>query len=42
MFLDVFEDVNLLMSATGAVLKADVNGHIEINARLSGMPEIKI
>jgi len=27
-FVDVIEDVNLLMSATGTVLRADVNGQI--------------
>ncbi|ODQ66153.1 AP-2 complex subunit MU [Nadsonia fulvescens var. elongata DSM 6958] len=40
-FLDVFEDVNLLVSASGAVLRADVNGHIQMKAVLSGMPECK-
>ncbi|CAN6611172.1 AP-2 complex subunit mu [Trichomonascus vanleenenianus] len=40
-FVDVMEDVNLLMSSTGSVLKADVNGHIQLKAHLSGMPECK-
>ncbi|KAL1302588.1 hypothetical protein AAFC00_002966 [Neodothiora populina] len=40
-FVDVIEDVNLLMSATGTVLRADVNGQIEMRAYLSGMPECK-
>lgn len=40
-FVDIMEDVNLLMSATGAILKADVNGHIQLRAQLSGMPECK-
>lgn len=40
-FVDIMEDVNLLMSATGAILKADVNGHIQLRAHLSGMPECK-
>ncbi|KAL1953826.1 hypothetical protein VTO42DRAFT_2121 [Malbranchea cinnamomea] len=40
-FVDVIEDVNLLMSATGAVLRADVNGQIIMRAYLSGMPECK-
>lgn len=40
-FVDVIEDVNLLMSATGTVLRADVNGQIIMGAYLSGMPECK-
>ncbi|KAK9334163.1 Mu homology domain-containing protein [Lipomyces starkeyi] len=40
-FVDVFEDVNLLMSATGTVLRADVAGQIILRAFLSGMPECK-
>jgi len=40
-FVDVIEDVNLLMSATGTVLRADVNGHIVMRAYLSGTPECK-
>ena len=40
-FVDVIEDVNLLMSATGSVLRADVNGQIIMRAYLSGLPECK-
>lgn len=40
-FLDVIEDVNLLMSATGTVLRADVTGQIVMRAYLSGTPECK-
>jgi AP-2 complex subunit mu-1 len=40
-FVDVIEDVNLLMSATGIVLRADVNGQIVMRAYLSGTPECK-
>ncbi|KAL9090125.1 MAG: hypothetical protein Q9165_005405 [Trypethelium subeluteriae] len=40
-FVDVIEDVNLLMSAAGTVLRADVNGQIIMRAYLSGMPECK-
>ncbi|KAL6863484.1 clathrin associated protein complex medium subunit [Amphichorda felina] len=40
-FVDVIEDINLLMSATGAVLRADVNGQIIMRAYLSGTPECK-
>lgn len=40
-FVDVIEDVNLLVSASGTVLRADVNGHIEMRAYLSGTPECK-
>ncbi|KAF2858166.1 clathrin adaptor, mu subunit [Piedraia hortae CBS 480.64] len=40
-FVDVIEDVNLLVSASGMVLRADVNGTIEMRAYLSGTPECK-
>ncbi|KAF3925561.1 Stonin-2 [Orbilia brochopaga] len=40
-FVDVIEDVNLLMSATGTVLKEDVTGQIIMRAYLSGVPECK-
>ncbi len=40
-FVDVIESVNLLMSATGTVLRADVNGQIIMRAYLSGTPECK-
>jgi AP-2 complex subunit mu-1 len=40
-FVDVIEDVNLLMSATGTVLRADVTGQIVMRAFLSGTPECK-
>lgn len=40
-FVDVIEDVNLLMSATGSVLRADVNGQIVMRAYLTGTPECK-
>jgi AP-2 complex subunit mu-1 len=40
-FVDVIEDVNLLMSAAGTVLRADVNGQIVMRAFLSGTPECK-
>jgi AP-2 complex subunit mu-1 len=40
-FVDVIEDVNLLMSATGTVLHADVSGQIVMRAYLTGTPECK-
>lgn len=40
-FVDVIEDVNLLMSATGTVLRADVAGQIVMRAYLTGTPECK-
>lgn len=40
-FVDVIEDVNLLMSAGGTVLRADVSGQIIMRAYLSGTPECK-
>lgn len=40
-FVDVIEDVNLLMSATGTILRADVSGQIVMRAYLTGTPECK-
>ncbi|KAG7093020.1 hypothetical protein E1B28_009316 [Marasmius oreades] len=40
-FVDVVEVVNLSMSAKGTVLRADVDGHIQMRAYLSGTPECK-
>ncbi|KDQ19754.1 hypothetical protein BOTBODRAFT_27183 [Botryobasidium botryosum FD-172 SS1] len=40
-FVDVVELVNLMMSSNGAVLRADVDGHIQMRAYLSGEPECK-
>ncbi|KAG8932150.1 hypothetical protein FRC03_001294 [Tulasnella sp. 419] len=40
-FVDVVESVNLLMSAKGTVLRADVDGQIMMRAYLSGTPECK-
>ncbi|KAI5900695.1 clathrin adaptor, mu subunit [Schizophyllum commune H4-8] len=40
-FVDVIEEVNLSMSAKGTVLRADVDGHIQMRAYLSGTPECK-
>lgn len=40
-FVDVIEDVNLLMSANQTVLRADVAGQIVMRAYLTGTPECK-
>ncbi|KAG6818610.1 hypothetical protein H0H93_003474, partial [Arthromyces matolae] len=40
-FVDVVETVNLTMSAKGTVLRAEVDGHIQMRAYLSGTPECK-
>ncbi len=37
-FVDVIENVNLLMSSKGTVLRADVDGKIMMRAYLSGRP----
>lgn len=39
--MDVVENVNLLMSSSGTVLRADVSGQILMRAYLTGMPECK-
>jgi AP-2 complex subunit mu-1 len=40
-YIDVLESVNILMSATGTVLRSDVTGQIVMKALLSGWPECK-
>ncbi|KAJ2713950.1 clathrin associated protein complex medium subunit [Coemansia spiralis] len=40
-FVDVIESVNLILSAKGTVLRADVQGQIVMRSFLSGMPECK-
>lgn len=41
-FLDIVENVNLLLSTKGTVLRADVNGKILMRTLLSGMPDLKL
>ena len=40
-FMDVLEAVNVLVSADGTVLRADVSGKIVMQTYLTGMPECK-
>ena len=41
-FLDIVESVNLLVSATGSVLRSEVIGAVKMRVFLSGMPELKL
>uniref|UniRef100_A0A1I8IXS2 FYVE-type domain-containing protein n=1 Tax=Macrostomum lignano TaxID=282301 RepID=A0A1I8IXS2_9PLAT len=41
-FLDVIENVNLLVSASGNVLQSEINGFINLRTYLSGMPELQL
>jgi hypothetical protein len=41
-FLDIVEQVNLLTSSKGSVLRCDVNGKIVMKVFLSGMPDVKL
>ena len=41
-FLDIIEQVNVLMNSKGVVLRCDVNGKMTMKAFLSGMPEVKV
>lgn len=40
-FIDIIENVNVLLSSRGTVLKADVLGRVCVKALLTGMPECK-
>ena len=42
MFLDVIESVDLLAGAQGQVLRSEIRGHIKMNIKLSGMPELRL
>ncbi|KAL2089783.1 hypothetical protein ACEWY4_014471 [Coilia grayii] len=41
-FMDVIESVNLLVSATGSVLRSEILGCIKLKVILSGMPELRL
>merc|ERR1711990_1172622 len=41
-FLDVVEKLNLLVSASGAVLRSEILGSLKMKSYLSGMPELKL
>jgi len=41
-FLDVIEKLNLLVSASGAVLHSEIVGKVHMRTFLSGMPELKL
>lgn len=40
-YIDVIENVNVLLSKKGTLLKADVLGQVMVKCQLSGMPECK-
>ncbi|KAJ3599144.1 hypothetical protein NHX12_033107 [Muraenolepis orangiensis] len=41
-FMDVIESINLLVSASGSVLRSEILGSIKLKAVLSGMPELRL
>ncbi|KAI7807535.1 adaptor related protein complex 1 subunit mu 3 [Triplophysa rosa] len=41
-FMDVIESVNLLVSATGSILRSEILGSIKLKTVLSGMPELRL
>uniref|UniRef100_A0A4W3GZC6 Adaptor related protein complex 1 subunit mu 3 n=1 Tax=Callorhinchus milii TaxID=7868 RepID=A0A4W3GZC6_CALMI len=41
-FIDLIESVNLLVSASGSVLKSEVVGNVKLKVILSGMPELRL
>ncbi|ANB10944.1 Apm1p [Sugiyamaella lignohabitans] len=41
-FLDVVESVNLLISASGQVLRSEILGSVQMKCFLSGMPELRL
>jgi AP-2 complex subunit mu-1 len=40
-YIDVLESINLLMSSTGDVLRNEVTAQVQMNTKLTGMPECK-
>ena len=41
LFIDIIENISVLISNRGTVLKADVVGQVVVKTQLSGMPECK-
>ena len=41
-FLDIVEQVNMLMSNKGSVLRCDVNVKVIMKVFLAGMPDVKL
>ncbi|XP_068563772.1 adaptor related protein complex 1 subunit mu 3 [Cebidichthys violaceus] len=41
-FMDVIESVNLLVSASGSVLRSEIVGTVKLKVVLSGMPELRL
>ncbi|KAL8290504.1 hypothetical protein RQP46_002762 [Phenoliferia psychrophenolica] len=41
-FLDVVESVNLMVNATGKVVRSEIQGAIKMRCFLSGMPELRL
>jgi AP-1 complex subunit mu len=41
-FLDVIESVNMLVNATGDVVRSEILGSIKMRCYLSGMPELRL
>lgn len=40
-YIDVLESVNLMISTSGAILRNEVTGRVQMNTKLTGMPECK-
>lgn len=41
-FLDVTESINMLITASGQVLRSEILGKVNVRSRLSGMPDLKL
>jgi AP-1 complex subunit mu len=41
-FLDVIENVNVLVAANGTVLRSEIVGSVQVRSYLSGMPELRL
>lgn len=41
-FLDVTESINMLITASGQVLRSEILGKVKVRSRLSGMPDLKL
>lgn len=41
LFIDIIENVNVLISNKGTLLRSDVVGQVVMKAKLTGMPECK-
>lgn len=41
-YFDVIEDLDVILDKSGSIVSAEINGHIDCNVKLSGMPDLNL